>query len=269
MTSEILSHYEGGAEKGRLERAGALERIRTQRILSRWLPGPPAVVIDVGGGPGVYALWLSGLGHETHLVDLAPSHIEQAREASTRAARPLASAAVGDARRLDQPDGFADAVLLLGPLYHLTERSQREEALREARRVLRPGGVVVTAVISRFASLLDGLRSGFLDDPAFGAIVSQDLADGQHRNPTGNPRWFTTAYFHRPEEPATEMRMSGLEHLATLAVEGPAWLLPDLEARLSDPKRAAVLMDALQSIEAEPSLMGVSAHLLAIGRKPA
>ncbi|MGH9869355.1 MAG: class I SAM-dependent methyltransferase [Candidatus Polarisedimenticolia bacterium] len=266
-TPDILSYYEGGAEQGRLEGAGALELQRTQDIARRWLPPPPAVVLDVGGGPGVYARWLASLGYETHLVDVQPSHVEQARAASAADPRPIASAAVGDARRLDQRDASVEAVLLLGPLYHLTERPDREQALRECRRVLRPGGVVIAAAISRFASLLDGLRSGFLDDPAFAGIVAEDLASGQHRNLTRHPFWFTTAYFHRPEELDTEMRNAGLHPLAVLAVEGPAWLLPDVGQRLADEERRARLMDALRQVEAEPSLMGVSAHLLAIGRK--
>ena len=97
-------------------------------------------------------------------------------------------------------------MLLLGPLYHLTERDDRLAAWREARRVLRPGGVVLAAAISRFASTLDGLRLGLFDDDAFAQIAERDLRDGQHRNPTGNPRYFTTTYFHRPEELRTEVK---------------------------------------------------------------
>ena len=264
---EILSYYEGGAESGRLEGAGALELLRTQDILRRWLPAPPAVIVDVGGGPGVYARWLSACGYETHLRDVSPRHVAEARAASASRQHALASADVADARRLDLRDATADAMLLLGPLYHLTDRSDRVAALREARRVLRPGGILVAAAISRFASLLDGLRSRFLDDPDFARIVEEDLRSGQHRNPGGHPYWFTTSYFHRPEELGTEMQEAGLFALATLAVEGPGWLLADLPQRLADPDRAAQLLGALRAIESEPALMGVSAHLLAIGRR--
>ena len=82
-------------------------------------------------------------------------------------------------------------------------------SLQELLRVLRPGGVIVAAAISRFASTLDGLRTGAFDDPVFAAIATQDLRDGQHRNPTDNPLYFTTAYFHRPEELAAEPREAG------------------------------------------------------------
>ena len=95
----------------------------------------------------------------------------------------LAGAQVGDARRLPYGDASADAALLLGPLYHLTDRGDRLTALSEARRVLRTGGLVAAAAISRFASTFDGLARGFLADPRFEHVVERDVHDGQHRNP--------------------------------------------------------------------------------------
>jgi ubiquinone/menaquinone biosynthesis C-methylase UbiE len=269
-TEDVAAFYARGLERERLTSgAGALELLRTQILLQRYLPPAPTVVADVGGGPGRYALWLATLGYRVHLIDPVPLHIEQAREAAGRLPRTkLASADVGDARSLPFSDASVDAVLLLGPLYHLTQRSDRVQALAEACRVCRPGGVVLAAAISRFASTLDGLRGGYLDDPIFAGIASADRRDGQHRNPTDNPEYFTTAYFHHPDELAAECTAAGLVHQATLAIEGPAWLYPDLDRRLAEQHRREVLLETLVEIEAEPALLGVSAHLLAVARLP-
>jgi ubiquinone/menaquinone biosynthesis C-methylase UbiE len=266
---EVAAFYARGLERDRLAAGpGALEFVRTQALLERYLPAPPAVVADVGGGPGRYAVWLAERGYRVHLVDPVALHVEQARAAAKGwPGAMLASAEVGDARALRLPDASADAVLLLGPLYHLPERAERLQALAEARRVCRRGGVIIAAAISRFASTLDGLRGGYLEDPAFAALAAGDRQDGRHRNPAGDPAYFTTAYFHRPEDLAAECSAADLAHEATLAVEGAAWLLPDLDARLADQRRREVLLTALAALEAEPALLGVGAHLLVVARR--
>jgi SAM-dependent methyltransferase len=262
LPDEIDRHYAGGVELGWLERGGGrLELQRTRELLVRFLAPAPARVLDVGGGPGVYAGWLAEQGYEVSLVDAMPLHVEQARELGMFAARG------GDARSLDETDESFDAVLLLGLLYHLTERRDRLLALREARRVLCGGGIVAAGAISRFASVIDGLVLSWLGDPRFRAIVEGDLATGQHRNPGDEPGWFTTAFFHHPDELAAEVREAGLELDVLLAVEGIAWLLNDLDERIDDPDRREQLLWAISALEGEPALLGATAHLLAIGRR--
>jgi ubiquinone/menaquinone biosynthesis C-methylase UbiE len=224
-------------------------------------------VLDVGGGAGAYALPLAREGYWVYLIDPVPLHVEQATAGSLgQPDAPLAGTEVGDARSLSQMDASADAVLLLGPLYHLTARDDRLQALREARRVVRPGGVVLAAAISRFASTIDGLFNGFLADEEFEAIVERDLREGQHRNPGERPGWFTTAYFHRPAELREEAEEAGLVVDGLFGIEGPAWTMPDLGAWLENPARRAKLFAALRRMETEPDLLGASAHLLLVGR---
>jgi ubiquinone/menaquinone biosynthesis C-methylase UbiE len=267
LDSEIAAHYASVPEQQRLG-PWSLERVRTWELLNRHLPPPPAVVLDVGGAAGVHALPLAAKGYEVHLVDPVALHVQQALRASAEpAATALASATVGDARQLDRPDASVDAALLLGPLYHLTDRADRLRALAEARRVLRPGGVLAAAAISRFASTLDGLVRGSLDAPDFEAIVERDVREGQHRNPTRRPEWFTTAYFHLPEELGQEVGAAGLRLHAVFAVEGPASMLPDIPQRLADPTRRERVLAAIRRVETEPSLLGASSHLLAIGHR--
>jgi len=266
---DILAHYDSFDESGRLAAdSSRLEFARTCDIFSRNAPPPPARVLDVGGGPGVYACWLARQGYEVRLIDPVPRHVEQAREASAaQPDHPIAGALAGDARDLPFDDGFADVVLLMGPLYHLTEKEERLRALREARRTLRPGGLLLAAGISRYASLLDGTFRGFRDDPDFARIVDRDLTEGQHRNPTGNPSYFTTAFFHHPEELAAETREAGFQEQNVVAVEGPMWLLSTFDEIWSDPARRRSLLADTRRIESEPSMLGVSAHLLAVARK--
>lgn len=271
LTAEIQRYYGSGLEEKRLS-SGAfqLERARTEELLTRYLAPPPGVILDVGGGAGAYSLWLSARGYKVHLVDPVPLHIEQAREASKRNPdHPIASISLGDARSLKFPDGMADAVLLFGPLYHLTERNDRLEALREARRVVRVNGVVLAVGISRFASTLDGLFRGLLDDPEFLPIVKRDLIDGQHRNPTHHPEYFTTAFFHLPDELKAEVEAAGLHTVNILPVEGPAWLIPDFEKHWRDPGRRERLLNAVRSLEDQPSILGASAHIMVVAQKRA
>jgi SAM-dependent methyltransferase len=263
LEPEIERHYAPGIEQGRL--AGpSLERLRTEELLERYLPPPPADVLDVGGGPGVYAAWLARRGYAVHLVDPLPLHVEQALAAADAQPDAPFTAAAGDVRALDAADASCDAALLLGPLYHLTERDDRVRALAEARRVVRPDGVVIAAAISRFASLLDGLREGWILDPAFAAIVERDLREGQHRNPEDREGWFTTAFFHHPDELAAELEAARLALEAVLGVEGPAWLF---RRDRDDPAWLQAALHAARAVESEPALRAVSAHLLAVGTR--
>ena len=270
LSDEILSFYRQTQEANRLIASvkGQLEFLRTQEIVTRYLPPSPAVVLDIGGGSGPYACWLAKAGYEVHLVDPVDLHVEQAKEASNeQREHPIASISLGDARALRFSSMSADAVLLLGPLYHLIDKSDRLLALSEAHRVLRNGGVMVAAGISRFASMLDSFFEDRFRTPVHMDIVQNDLETGYHRNPTESLKYFTDAYLHRPEAFGSEVVEAGFQHQATLAVEGPAWLFRSVESYWTDPEQRAVVLDLIRKVEAEPSLLGMSAHILAIGTK--
>ena len=211
-----------------------LEFERTKEILSRVLPRAPCRVVDVGGAAGAYSSWLSERGYEAHLVDASPRLVEEARRRNATSGKPIASVCVGDARQLPQEDGFVHAALVMGPLYHLPTAADRLLALAEARRVLVMSGVVVAAAISRYASALDGLARKLSVDPRFVRMRDRDLADGQHRNETDDLNYFTTAYFHRPDDLLRELESAGFRDARVFGVEGPGWMLSDLDARWND-----------------------------------
>lgn len=270
LSDNILSFYRQTQEANRLTTnpKGQLEFVRTQEIIIRYLPAPPAVVLDIGGGSGPYACWLAKAGYEVHLVDPVDLHIEQAKAASNQQPEhPIASISLGDARSLRFSSMSADAVLLLGPLYHLIDKTERLLALREAYRVLRDGGVMIAAGISRFASMLDSFFQDLFKNPVHRNIVQNDLQTGYHRNLTEDLKDFTDAYLHRPEAFSSEVVEAGFQHQATLAVEGPAWLFESFENYWADPDLRSVVLELIRKVEAEPSILGMSAHILAIGTK--
>jgi ubiquinone/menaquinone biosynthesis C-methylase UbiE len=269
LDPDIAAYYDLAAEESRLGQGAArLEFARTRELIRRLAPPPPAVVLDVGGGTGPYARWMAELGYEVHLLDPVQRLVEVARRESERSTHPLASCEVGDARSLQRPAGSAGIMLLLGPLYHLPDAADRARALAEAYRVLRPGGVLFAAAISRFASALDGLTRDLLGDPAFVRIVEEDLASGRHRNPTERLDYFTTAYFHHPHELTREVAAAGFEAEGPYGLEGAAWLLRDFDRHWADAGGREALLRVVRALECEPTLLGVSAHLLAVGRRP-
>ena len=135
LDRDIAVHYELGVERTRLATHFRLELVRTREMLGHYLPPPPATVFDIGGGTGAYALLLADDGYEVHLLDPVELHVREASDAWARRAGSacgsggLAQAVVGDARDLPFQDASAAAVLLLGPLYHLTRREDRLLAL--------------------------------------------------------------------------------------------------------------------------------------------
>jgi SAM-dependent methyltransferase len=245
-------------EDDRLVRSGhgQLEFVRTQELLRRYLPVPPATVLDVGGATGIHATWLAGDGYSVHLVDPVLEHVERA------AAVGGFTASVGDARNLVEDTDSVDVTLLLGPLYHLVEAADRAQALAETARVTRSGGLVVAAGISRYAGLLEYGCNGSLSEKNL-HLFTDFMTTGRHYD---DPEGFTNAHFHHADELRTEFENAGLRDIAVLGVEGPAAPTLDNASPEDVPKLlpAAVLMARL--LESDQRMISASFHFLAFGR---
>jgi SAM-dependent methyltransferase len=255
---DIHAYYDRGGERTRLD--GSLELVRTKVLLDRMLPDPPTTVLDVGGAFGVYAGWLTERGHDVKIVDPVPLHVESARANGFRADE-------GDARALGEADESWDVVLLFGPLYHLLDRADRVRAFAEARRVVRPGGLVFGATISRWAPMYETLLNGLADSPDFVDLVRNDLDTGVRRGTPHLADGFTSVYFHRPEELPDEVADAGLHLDGLYAVEGMAYWMPDVQERLADPARRGLVLELAARTEQEPSTLGSTSHILAVAHR--
>jgi SAM-dependent methyltransferase len=268
MVGPMSEYYELGNEADRLADSaqGRLEFDRTREIVLRSLPAAPATVADIGGGPGRYALWLADLGYRVIHRDLMPLHVSQV----TAAAGPDSSieSGVADARELDLADASVDAVLLLGPLYHLEREADRLQALREAGRIVRPGGMVFAAAISRWAARLDGILRLRLYETSPQMI---DMVDRLERTGVLEPLFPGSfcGYTHRPDQLREEVLAGGLEVKDLVCVEGASFLLGDLADRMADPEAWRIVLDAARAHERVPELMGIGSHLLVTARRPA
>lgn len=240
-------------ESERLTRTphGRLESARTRELLAAALPQRPLEVLDVGGGPGHHAQWLADQGHRVTVVDVIEQHILAARGLGI-------DAKVGDARRLDQGDETVDAVLLLGPLYHLDEPG-RATALAEAHRVLRPGGLLAAAAISRWAALIDIAATSHWDDD-IAARLSAIVDTGVHDPAVG----FTTSWCHTPGQLEREVSTAGFTGVDVIGIEGPMGHMVD---HLDMPDTLERAMAVARMTDRIPDLMGASTHLLSLARR--
>ena len=244
-----------------------LEKMRTQEIILRYLRSSMNIA-DIGGATGAYSFWLHDMGHRVHLLDAAEFHIEAATKISISENKPLASILLGDARQLPYDDEQFDLVLLFGPLYHLQETEDRAKSIAEAKRVLKKDGVLLAATITRYASLFDGFWQGFIDDPAFENILKQDLEDGNHFNPVNHPMYFTDAHFHTQKEIEEEFTNAGFSKCNTIAIEGFGWLTPRFMERWHDEEVKNKMLQYIRKTEKDPVMIGISAHVMTIARKP-
>jgi SAM-dependent methyltransferase len=178
---------------------------------------------------------------------------------------PLLSMTVGDARQLNFSDQSVNVVVMLGPLYHLVRSADRHAALREAWRVLRPGGILIAEAISRYVPLVKVLTRDMLTDARLAPIVTRTLHTGQHR-PDPDLDFFTTAFFHHPSGLKREVTRAGFVPGNLFAVEGPVRLL-DFGQHWQIRERREWLLGLARQLEQEHVLLGVSGHMILTATK--
>ena len=264
--NNILDFYQKYDEDGRMSRR-PLEFARCKEIITRYLSKDKMTILDIGGGTGAFSFWLSEQGHAVSLLDFVPEHIETVHRHEEEKGLRLEASVIGDACCLPFGDNCFDLILLMGPLYHLTQRQDRLKALREAYRVTSPGGTIICETISRFSSLIDGFFLDFIKDPEFAPIMKEDLISGLHRDTSSGRNYFTDAYFHHPDDVPGEIAAAGFRFEKLIAVTSFGSMIPDIETKMKKLDFSKLLLETIKDVECEKSLMGISSHFIGIGKK--
>jgi SAM-dependent methyltransferase len=275
----VLAGYNAGIERDRLRTGmGLIEFERTKEILTEHLPKPPAVIYDIGGGYGEYAWWLASLGYEVHLFDLSETNIAMSRElAAEYPHTALASSMVCDARMIPRECKTADAILLMGPLYSITDYKERLLALKECYRLLKDDGILFSAAITPYGALIaritayrasDSRKSFELDDPAVLAMMERALSDGCYENPERKlSAGLGSSHMHTAKALREELSAVGFKTLSVHGVMGGAWLAPNLHDLMTTPATKETLMKTVRLLDTHEEIIGLSGHLLAISKK--
>lgn len=275
MTHEPVRAYYasfGEREWTRLENPddGFVEFAITCHMLTKYLK-PNSRVLDIGGGPGRYAIWLAKQGHHIVLSDLSPNLLSIARTKIDQASVSANIEEIIEADACDlshwKDDSF-DAVLSLGPFYHLPDSSDRNQAITELRRVLHPNGLAFVSLMPRYAFIRRTLaipdERHRMAQPEF---VSRVMEQGIFINDILGR--FTNGYGVRPDEVNPFFEQHGFTMLTLLAAEG---FVRDIQRSLyelekKDPTTYQTVLDVIISTANDPSILGMAAHLLYIGKK--
>ena len=267
ISKNIEAFYNASSEEDRLSIGlGPLEFERNKELIARYLPGDESKIVDVGGGTGKYSEWLANLGHRVVMVDPVLKHVKIAQKRASKM-RHRFMVQQGEARDLEIPDEFADLVILHGPLYHLQTQHERLQAIREARRITKPGGIILGFAIGYTASTMVALMQGILHEEGVLDMCLSELSSGRHYAPETIPGILPEAYYHRPEELRLEFETAGLRVLALHAVEGVIWLEKHYFSTRSSEQKFNRLRSILSLTESDPNLLAVSPHIMAAAKK--
>jgi SAM-dependent methyltransferase len=239
-----------------------MEFITTTHILDDLLEGN-LNILDCAAGTGVYSLYLADRGHYVTALDITKKHIEILNQ-KLEGKKYNVETSVNDARGLDMfEDESFDAVLCMGPLYHLTEEQDRKMCFGECYRVLKKGGLLISGYINRFFVIPHVITKNF-------SLLNKDFIDNLRKNGLlkhDDPLSFwTDSYFHTPDEMEGLYEDFALELVDHLGADGISPILANAIDRMSD-EEFDVWFEYHLSVCREKSILGMSNHGLIIGRK--
>lgn len=262
ISRNIEVFYNNASEETRLDKGmGIFEFERIKSLIEKYIQSSHSIIIDVGGGTGKYSEWLAEKGHQVHLIEPVPKHIKLAQNRANKLKNKF-SVQLGESRKLDFKNNFADLIILHGPLYHLQKKEDRDLTICEAKRVLNNNGIILAFAINYTASTLVGLLNGLIHKNSFFEMCREELTSGIHNPPDDFPWLLAEAYYHKPEQLKDEFINQELTHINTYAVEGMAWLDKEYFANMMNDKKKKTLLELIKITENDSYLLPFSPHMM-------
>lgn len=267
ISRDIELFYNKASEETRLAKGmGVFEFERIKSLLEKYIPSSSSKIVDIGGGTGKYAEWLANKGHRVYMVDPVLKHIKIAQNRADNLKNKF-SVHLGESRKLEFPNSFADVIILHGPLYHLQKKEDRALSICEAKRILKKKGIILGFAINYTASTLVGLLNGLIYKKSFFEMCNAELTTGIHNPPVDFPWLLAEAYYHKPEELKEEFVNQELTYINTYAVEGMAWLDKDYFSNMVNPERKKILTELVRITENDRYLLSFSPHMMIAVKK--
>lgn len=264
MKNYIVESYENSREEDRLSTNNArkIEFVTTTGILDELIEGKKKI-LDCAAGTGAYAFYLAKQGHQVTATDITPRHVAYMREQLENKNYEI-DTAVLDATDMSMfADETFDVVLNMGPFYHLTEEEKRRKCLEECLRVLKKGGIIVSAYISRFYvfQYVAMQNEKYLD----AGLARQLIETGELHHDDEKCFW-TDTYYATKNEMEDLYRKYGLEIVDHFAQDGTTPLFAKKVDKWNE-EQFKIWCDYHYSVCREESILGASNHVVIVGRK--
>ncbi len=265
---KIEKYYAQFDEKNRLfhDNSGKLEYERTIRILKQYLP-KNAKILDLGGGAGVYSFALADLGYEVSLADLSENLIHQAIEENLGRENKIISCEVVNALDLTiYEDEQFDVVLLFGPLYHLLEKQERDQCLKEVNRVLKRNGMVLASFIPYLSGSI-AIIDRYFRHPEQVDVKNLDTVFKTGKFNNLSDKGFQEGYYATVEEIESLFREHQFQKLETKSIRGIGYEKEDYLYKIEGNPIFHKIMEWIEETSTKPEIIEMCGHAIYIGKK--
>ena len=265
----VRDYYRFFDEKNRLVKSGSgrLEYMMTMDLLKRCLPGT-GTILDLGGGAGAYSFPLAAEGYKVFLADLSEELIQQAEEQNAETETPVVCNVVNATDLSLYYDGQFDVVLLMGPLYHLLEDSERQQCVSEVRRVLKPGGIVFTTFLPYLTGSV-GVVDRFFGHPdqVNAETIREVFRSGRFNNLSDGG--FQEGYYPTSEEIEKLFRAHGFSKQLIRSVRGFGWGREEVLFRVKekDPEVFETMIAMMNETAGDKAIIETCGHAVYVGQK--